>query len=134
MFTVLVVLAVPVLRERPLRSLPLTTLSRLVISSPSLVRPSSKSILVCRKWFAIAVAAAVAEVGEVAVVVVAGTVAAAAVVVVVTLLPTRLLLETTDAGRRVASHVLCIPSRRKTFDDRTFYSKNTAFLQGYFVI
>jgi hypothetical protein len=98
------------------------------------VRPSSKSILVCRKWFAIAVAAAVAEVGEVAVVVVAGTVAAAAVVVVVTLLPTRLLLETTDAGRRVASHVLCIPSRRKTFDDRTFYSKNTAFLQGYFVI
>jgi hypothetical protein len=83
------------------------------------------------------VAAAVAEVGEVAVVVVAGTVAAvaaAAAVVVVTLLPTRLLLETTDAGRRVASHVLCIPSRRKTFDDRTFYSKNTAFLQGYFVI
>jgi hypothetical protein len=46
------------------------------------------------------VAAVVAEVGEVAVVVVAGTVAAAAVVV--TLLPTRLLLETTDAGRRVA--------------------------------
>lgn len=43
----------------------------------------------------------VAEVGEVAVVVVAGTVAAAAVVV--TLLPTQLLLETTDAGRRVAS-------------------------------
>ena len=53
----------------------------------------------------------VAEVGEVAVVVVAGTVAVAAVVV--TLLPTRLLLETTDAGRRVAFYVLCIPSRRK---------------------
>ena len=52
-----------------------------------------------------------AEVGEVAVVVVAGTVAAAAVVV--TLLPTRLLLEITDAGRRVAS-TYC-PFQRKRF-------------------
>ena len=85
----------------------LQILSRLVISSPSLARPSSKSILVCTRWLATAVAAVVAEVGEVAVVVVAGTVAAAAAVA--TLLPTQLLLETTDAGRRVAS-VLFIPT------------------------
>lgn len=82
--------------------------------------------------------AVVAEVGEVAVVVVAGTVAAAVVVVVVvTLLPTLPPLETTDAGRRVASHVLCIPNRRKrllSLFDRTFYSRKNGVLQGYFVL
>ena len=99
------------------------TPSRLVISSPSLARPSNRLILVCTRWLATAVVAVVAEVGEVAVVVVAGTVAAAAAVVVVTLLPTRPLLETTDAGRRVASVLSFQRKRLSTLFDRTLFGK-----------